>query len=526
MSACVRDTRASATISTEAFKSIFVERKSIPEYSKDHLFFYKNSELHIVDQTDWLKISDIINEKTVIVSDSVNDPGYVSIALTNSAVLLGVQKGYRTFRIIRKKIYACLDPEDREDPLKNGENIIQNKLVSYGSHGAVYHLKHFNVVVKIYEDFGIFAKELAVYELIQKAYPDPEAMGLPVLIGYGNNFLLIPHYSRTLEHNESDEIYQKLAFSIYNLHALGIVHRDVKFSNVMVHGENEKVILLDFGLATWNIMTKHVSWGTSSTHTLWFRAPEVANDRNHNSKHFASDWWAYGVILASIKKMILTPVDNQALLEDLKRLFGEKDYISCPDNPIAEPFLHIDAEKRCTGARYLGLPEITNEIISQRVPFCDNNVEISSSHVVKLHNECQSWTQLFMAISYMEHGVSKDEAYDLAAILSGSTSRKFSVSALFDKIDGCFFRLNTFALLAMKYELKKIASHCFILCLRGNLFPHVDQAAWIENYFFKGINDTYPEIEKHYFKMLPLIRKKIHVKTQAVQSNETKTEED
>jgi serine/threonine protein kinase len=455
--------------------NVTVSNASFPAFTADNaLFFYRHGDLTIIERNDWDSIKMFVEGTTF------------SSAIRCATIALGISAGYTTFYL---DIIIHAGPS--RDPIGSF------KKISAGTHGVVYLLTFFDVVLKYYNEQNIMFMELAIYELIRKAYKSPEDLGLPFLRGHGNSYILIPNYTRVLKHKESDEIYYKLAKSIYNLHVLGIVHRDIKFSNVMVY-EGTNPILLDFGLSTWKVATTHRPPGTS-IQTMWFRAPEVANDRDREyPTDYASDWWSYGVILTSKEKMLLTPMTNDELVRDLDKLFANGDV---PDlNKKYKQFLHKNPRERMTGAEFLGLPPITPELMQKSIPVASNVFTIK---IATLPLITDSWTEYFTAVDYLYY-VSESEANDLASIVIGGKDIEFDAARYFSLLEGNILRLNTFSILAMKYPLDQIVFPCFVLSLEGVHFPHTDQAKWVENYFIRGENGTYPDIEKHYFDLLPV----------------------
>lgn len=408
--------------------------------------------------------------------------------IQQASITLGIDKGFDTFYV--------------QNPILAGKDKIpigKSTKISSGSHGSVHGLEYFKVAIKIFENQNLMLTELAVYELINFIYEDPEKMGLPALIGFGHKFILIPWYQRTLKYNESEDIYQNLCRAIYNLHSIGIIHRDIKFSNVAVH--NGLPILFDFGLSTWSIMSKHKSPQTS-IQTIWFRSPEVAEDRKReNVSLFASDWWSYGIILASKYRMIYTPNTNADLIKEIKNLFKDTEiphvnYMS-DDKKL---FLHKTPSLRMDGSKYLNLPKLIPDHFKKSLPEAGN---IFKKNLTKLYKLVDSWPAYFAAVDYCFY-MSESESAVLADAVYGSFPTCKNIYKMVLQIDMNIYRTNTYSILTLNYNSKDILYHCFVLSLNGVNFSHSEQAQWIEDYFINNKKDTFPQIEKYYNKMLIL----------------------
>ena len=99
-------------------------------------------------------------------------------------------------------------------------------------------------------------------------------------------------------------IAEQLALALRWLHALGIVHRDVKPQNILMEFKDESphpiVKVADFGLARF-LGDEDTGGMTDHVVTRWYRAPEVRG----GSYSFAVDMWSLGCILGELADLHL-----------------------------------------------------------------------------------------------------------------------------------------------------------------------------------------------------------------------------
>ena len=96
--------------------------------------------------------------------------------------------------------------------------------------------------------------------------------------------------STRFEEQEARGLIRQIAIGLKHIHGLGIVHRDIKFGNILVSSHGN-IKIADFG-ASVDLSTKKSTREYAGT--LSFMAPEVIEGRKSNSK---ADIWSLGVIL-------------------------------------------------------------------------------------------------------------------------------------------------------------------------------------------------------------------------------------
>lgn len=184
--------------------------------------------------------------------------------------------------------------------------------------------------------------------------------------------------------------------ALRHLHGVGVVHRDVKPSNVLVNADCS-ARLCDYGLAvaTGSAVVQGTKWVTykaqSDITTLQYRAPEVLNWSPAKPREYtaAIDIWGVGCILAEILagKLIFSGNTPAEVIGCVDRMWAARRKSSrmggSHGEALADWLTTKDPSSRPTAARALGHPYFAN-----LKPFSRQSLTVSRENfVMKLRGE-------------------------------------------------------------------------------------------------------------------------------------------
>ncbi len=161
---------------------------------------------------------------------------------------------------------------------------------------------------------------------------------------------------RTAQWDALRKVLAQLASAIHFLHARGVLHRDIKCSNVMIT-PRRRAVLLDLGLAVRageSVPSAYALDGDRLIGTLQYIAPEGLSGR---SLTYASDWYSFGVMLVEVLTDAYPPIhvdlgaerESQRYIVDDDRL--RSSLAECPADlrELCLDLLSIDPQRRPTG---------------------------------------------------------------------------------------------------------------------------------------------------------------------------------
>lgn len=113
------------------------------------------------------------------------------------------------------------------------------------------------------------------------------------------------------------EIAEQLLEALHDVHARGLTHGDIKPENIILSGPEEKVRVLDFGLAQITVLATGVAGGTPP-----YMAPELVLDGKPSSP--CSDVYAVGVVLYEMLTGELPYGHASMGLEEIQQSWAKK----------------------------------------------------------------------------------------------------------------------------------------------------------------------------------------------------------
>lgn len=320
----------------------------------------------------------------------------------------------------------------REEPLKNEYKFLD--IISNGAYGRVFKVLK-NKVDEIYALKAISKAKIVAENAIYQAKQEvsiQRAVGhhpfivkashhwqgrktlyiLTDFVGGGELFSLVEEFG-CLPENVVRIYVAEIALAIDFLHNAGIIHRDIKATNVLLNDEGH-AILIDFGLSKWLRPTHRT--GTFCG-TLEYMAPEILKREYYGHE---VDWWSLGVLACFL-------------------LLNEYPIIRIVDDPIEEGMksssvnLPSNVENISAGGKDL-LKRLLNPnprmrlksiLALQRIAFfmsCD-----IQSYTLKQVSPFRLLGKETVQSSGMH--LEKDEFYDFDSIIAGSTNRTWTSSS-------------------------------------------------------------------------------------------------
>lgn len=144
--------------------------------------------------------------------------------------------------------------------------------------------------------------------------------------------------SRPLKINEIIRIGRKAAKGLIAAHKKGIIHRDIKSSNIMI-SENREVKIMDFGIALSKGQARNTETGRVQG-TVTYMSPEQAQGEEVDHR---SDIWSLGVVLYEMVTGKM-PFRGDCTLSVIHSILNETPQPACanrPDIPIElEPIIN------------------------------------------------------------------------------------------------------------------------------------------------------------------------------------------
>lgn len=132
---------------------------------------------------------------------------------------------------------------------------------------------------------------------------------------------ILSHPTHTLSHGNIKHLFKQMLYGLEYLHHKGILHRDIKGSNILLDNKGHLKIA-DFGLARTIDVTNPNAHYTNRVITLWYRPPELLLGATIYS--FAIDVWGMGCILVELfrRRALFQGQDEISQLDAIYNIMG------------------------------------------------------------------------------------------------------------------------------------------------------------------------------------------------------------
>jgi serine/threonine protein kinase len=291
-----------------------------------------------------------------------------------------------------------------------GKNILHYKIVGKlgeGGMGVVYkaedtRLKRFVALKFLPHQVAINETERNRFEIEAQAAAalnHPNIATIHAIEEYQNELFIVMEYieGKELRHiiDKSDssslpidqiiEIATQIADGLQAAHAKGIVHRDIKSSNIMIT-EDGKVKIMDFGLAKIGA-GMHITKENTTVGTIAYMSPEQAKGDVLDHR---SDMWSYGVVLYELftGQLPFRGHYDQAIIYSI--LNEEPEDIEDSELPESVIFVIKKCLKKNPDERFAAMSEVVATLQTSTIPVASVNTpkidEIKKLAVLPLHN--------------------------------------------------------------------------------------------------------------------------------------------
>ena len=127
----------------------------------------------------------------------------------------------------------------------------------------------------------------------------------------------------------------QLLQTLYKMHHLRIMHRDLKLGNVLIKGD--RVWVCDFGLSR-QFCNECGEEGSEYVFTSWYRAPEVFREKGYTDK---GDMWSLGCLLHKMVHGVVPGKDLDEILRHVPSLSADGEM-----NTLIKNLLRVNPNDR------------------------------------------------------------------------------------------------------------------------------------------------------------------------------------
>jgi serine/threonine protein kinase/Tfp pilus assembly protein PilF len=184
-----------------------------------------------------------------------------------------------------------------------------------------------------------------IYDIARADDPSPPFLFLTMKLLSGETLSSRLRQPEPIGREEAIAIFRQMVAGLAAIHAAGVIHRDIKPNNVMLHysGPSLCLSIMDFGLALLHEQEETIATGSLVVGTPGYMAPEVLQGQGPSQ---AADVFALGVVLHQVLARERPGIGSVSFAVEPSSALDAADAPAALVHAVKE-FLSNDPNRRC-----------------------------------------------------------------------------------------------------------------------------------------------------------------------------------